>query len=228
MTKPKLTVSKLTKQFDADVMERHRVWLTSVLSVFKESTLVKGHFPIIHSVKSRIKDDEHLKEKIRRKLLRGDMLTEQNILTKINDVAGIRLLHVHTKQFEEIHSLIKKQIASKSWFYHEPPKAYTWDPESKDYYKGHGLKVEIKPTFYTSVHYVVKAKKDSPIFCEIQVRTLFEEIWGEIDHAINYPKESKDHSIVEQLRVLSKLVGAGNRLNDAVFSCLSKSENSKR
>lgn len=224
MAKAKVTPAKLIKKFTPEVMENHRVWLRGVLPVFEESNLVKGHFPVIHSIKSRIKDDDHLMEKIKRKLKDND-LNEHNILAKINDIAGIRLMHVHTKQFEEIHKLINKQVDSDSWVLHEQPKAYTWDPEAKDYYSKFGLDVIVKPTFYTSVHYVVKAKKDSTVFCEIQVRTLFEEIWGEIDHAINYPKETADHAVVEQLRVLSKLVGAGNRLNDSIFSCWKKNKN---
>ena len=53
--------------------------------------------------------------------------------------------------------------------------------------------------------------------CEIQVRTLFEEIWGEIDHSINYPHRTNSIACVEQIRVLSKLVSTGTRLSDAIF-----------
>ncbi|WP_315782452.1 hypothetical protein [Bradyrhizobium sp. SZCCHNPS1003] len=37
------------------------------------------------------------------------------------------------------------------------------------------------------------ARPDSPLSCEIQVRTLFEEIWGEIDHQLNYPRRQSEH-----------------------------------
>jgi ppGpp synthetase/RelA/SpoT-type nucleotidyltranferase len=52
--------------------------------------------------------------------------------------------------------------------------------------------------------------------CEIQVRTLFEEIWGEVDHQINYPFPSKSIACREQIKVLSKIVGAGSRLLDSL------------
>jgi len=51
----------------------------------------------------------------------------------------------------------------------------------------------------------------------VQVRTLFEEIWGEVDHALNYPTPTETISCREQLKVLAKLVGAGSRLVDSIF-----------
>jgi len=64
---------------------------------------------------------------------------------------------------------------------------------------------------------VVKPRQDSEVSCEIQVRTLFEEIWGEVDHQINYPRECDVLACREQIRVLARLVGAGSRLADAIF-----------
>ena len=57
----------------------------------------------------------------------------------------------------------------------------------------------------------------SNITCEIQIRTLFEEIWGEIDHTINYPYPTEIVACKEQLRVLAKLVSTGTRLADSIF-----------
>lgn len=55
--------------------------------------------------------------------------------------------------------------------------------------------------------------------CEIQIRTLFEEIWGEIDHELNYPNPTESSVCREQLRVLAKVVGAGSRLVSAIYNC---------
>ena len=46
---------------------------------------------------------------------------------------------------------------------------------------------------------------------------LFEEIWGEIDHTINYPYPTEIVACKEQLRVLAKLVSTGTRLADSIF-----------
>lgn len=135
----------------------------------------------------------------------------------MTDLAGVRILHLYQDQFIQIHRLIAKQIAEKEWYLHETPVAYSWDPESISFFKELGLDVQYKESFYTSIHYVVKPKFDSNICCEIQVRTLFEEIWGEIDHTINYPSATQNKACKEQLRVLSKLVSTGTRLADSIF-----------
>ena len=75
----------------------------------------------------------------------------------------------------------------------------------------------MKESFYTSIHYVVRPRPDSEVRCEIQVRTLFEEIWAEIDHQLNYPAQTTSLACLEQLRVLARLVGAGSRLADAIY-----------
>ena len=68
------------------------------------------------------------------------------------------------------------------------------------------------------MHYVIKPNNnENAICCEIQVRTLFEEIWGEIDHSINYPNKTESIACSEQLKVLSKLSSTGTRLADSIF-----------
>ena len=170
----------------------------------------------VHTVKYRLKDPNHLLEKINRKYMNSDISDEQffHVLT---DLAGVRVLHLHQAQFGDIHAAISEKIAQNDWVLAEPARAFTWDPESQDYFVSQGLDVEVRDTYYTSVHYLVRPRADSPLCCEIQVRTLFEEIWGEIDHKLNYPYPPTNISSREQLRVLSKPVGAGSRLVDSIF-----------
>jgi putative GTP pyrophosphokinase len=173
--------------------------------------------PIIHTIKSRLKDESHLHGKILRKWNPADKITAKNIFSKITDLAGIRILHLYQDQFPFIHERIMRQIDSKEWVLAEDPKVYSWDPEATDFFIKLGLKTEIKASYYTSIHYVIKPRHDSDVCCEIQVRTLFEEIWGEIDHGINYPEPTMNQSCKEQLRVLSKLVSTGTRLADSIY-----------
>ncbi len=135
----------------------------------------------------------------------------------ITDFAGVRVIHLYQDQFPIIHKAITDKVDKGDWVLGEQPKAYTWDPESKAFFEDLGLLVEQKESFYTSIHYLVKPHTAFPFYCEIQVRTLFEEIWGEIDHSVNYPIPTENIATREQLRVLSKLVGAGSRLADSIF-----------
>lgn len=173
---------------------------------------------IVHSIKTRLKDREHLRDKIARKSKPEDPIKPDNIFTRITDLAGVRVLHLYQEQAQFIHEEIMKKVNQKGdWFLPEPPKAYTWDPESRIFFEQMGIDVYIKDSFYTSLHYVIRPRADSPLCCEIQVRTLFEEIWGEVDHSLNYPMPTKNVACFEQLRVLAKVVGAGSRLVDSIF-----------
>ncbi|MFA7268443.1 MAG: RelA/SpoT domain-containing protein [Sterolibacterium sp.] len=174
--------------------------------------------PIVHSVKMRLKNSSHLRGKLERKWSNEVSIGPDNVFEKITDLAGVRVLHVYQDQFPKIHAeILNKVVNLKDWYLAEPPRAYTWDPESKQFFENAGITVHVKESFYTSVHYLVRPRADSPICCEVQVRTLFEEIWGEVDHALNYPQPSEIISCREQLRVLAKLVGAGSRLVDSIF-----------
>ena len=188
---------------------------------------------LVHSYKSRFKDLNHLKEKIEIKNHEDSLLsiekqkgpiTKENIKERITDICGIRILHLYIGQFEDIHKALMKYVDSKELELFEPPKAYTWDPEYSKAFERIGVLPKVKESFYTSVHYVFKPRADSDITCEVQVRTLFEEVWGEIDHLFNYPEKSDSKVIQEQLKVLARVVGAGTRLSDSIFE-LNKLQN---
>lgn len=193
-------------------------FLAGILVFFqKHPQLNRKSDPVIHSIKSRLKDPEHLADKIQRKLDKGVVITNENLFIHITDFIGVRVLHLYQDQFESIHQAINEKIRNGDWIFVEEPKAYTWDPESEQFYKALNINTEVRDTFYTSIHYLVKPNNQNSICCEIQVRTLFEEIWGEIDHTINYPHPTDSLACKEQLRVLSKLVSTGTRLADSIF-----------
>ena len=53
---------------------------------------------------------------------------------------------------------------------------------------------------------------------EIQVRTLMEEVWGEVDHTINYPNPIDSLACSEQLKVLARVTSSASRLVDSIFA----------
>lgn len=193
-------------------------FLNQVEHFFKTNHTLKKS-KVIHSIKARQKDPEHLRDKLLRKKENGIIVTKQTLFKNITDLNGVRILHLYQEQFPIIHQEIMKKIDQLGdWKLVESPKAYTWDQESQHFYEKLNIKTEVKDTYYTSVHYVVKPNNEkSDITCEIQVRTLFEEIWGEINHTINYPHETESIACKEQIKVLAKLVSTGTRLADSIF-----------
>lgn len=200
-------------------LPKYKLFLNGVYDYFKiEPIFNKGSLPLIHSLKSRLKDPSHLIKKLQRKDAVEKPITLDNVFNRVTDLAGVRILHLYRQQFEKIHHAIEDKVNEGDWVYFEPPCAYTWDPETEEFYKNLGIKYKVRDSYYTSVHYVIMPKLNSPIKCEIQVRTLFEEIWGEINHSINYPEIIGSVACREQLRVLSKLSITGTRLADSILN----------
>lgn len=203
------------KEFFSEIQIFMKGWAEFFLT---EDKLIKGIPPSVHSVRFRMKDPEHLLDKIRRKNKEKNIkIDDANLFQIITDLAGVRVIHLHMDQFPKIHNSIMRRIELFKQFLVEEPMAYTWDPENFKIFEDNNVKVKKKESSYTSVHYTVRPFDGSFISCEIQVRTLFEEAWGEIEHAINYPHPTDNAPCLEQIAVLAKLVGAGTRLADSIF-----------
>lgn len=190
---------------------------------FFEARSLKG---VVHSIRHRLKDVDHLIEKVERKNQEDQKKPEpeqlgpingDNLFGRITDMAGVRVLHLHQEQFETIHKEIMKKVDDGDFCLFEDPKAYTWDPDSNKFFNSLGIETQQKDSFYTSIHYVLKPNERSPITCEVQVRTLLEEVWGEIDHTMNYPTPVEDEQCKENIRVLARLVSAGSHLADSIM-----------
>ncbi|WGW05675.1 RelA/SpoT domain-containing protein [Tropicibacter oceani] len=203
--------------------EDTEIFMDGVQKFFSRHSLLKTDgVSVVHSIKARMKGLENLRAKIERKNSEGRGITPENLFEEVTDLAGVRLLLLFQGDFATVDAAIRAKVEGEDWVFHERPKAFTWDPEASLFFKNFDLQVDQRDTSYTSVHYLLKPRADRPICCELQVRTLFEEIWGEIDHRINYPVPTDNVSCREQLKVLSKIVGAGSRLADSIQRSLEK------
>ena len=178
----------------------------------------------IHSTKFRIKDPDHLKDKLIRKFISAKEKNEDfeinksNLFSKINDLVGFRIIHLHTRQIERIDFELKNILKDQLWQIIEGPNARTWDDESRTYFETIGIATSPNPNMYTSVHYIIQPNSSASITCEIQVRTLMEEVWGEVDHTINYPHKTESLSCREQIKALARATSSCSRLVDSIFS----------
>jgi ppGpp synthetase/RelA/SpoT-type nucleotidyltranferase len=177
---------------------------------------------LVHSVKFRLKDPSHLRDKLTRKMTKcireGTVFpyTRENLFTEIGDLAGYRILHLHTRQFESINRCLVP-LLEVSHRIVEGPQAKTWDEETKTYYESIGIKANHNERMYSSVHYLVQPNSRTVVTIEIQVRTLADEIWGEIDHKINYPYPHATVACREQIKALARVTSSCSRLVDAIM-----------
>ncbi|HDV5438750.1 TPA: hypothetical protein RI759_003494, partial [Vibrio cholerae] len=134
--------------------ERHYFerFMNGVVDTFKlEPRLNKYGSPIIYTIKNRLKDVDHLRDKLVRKWDNENPITPDNFFQRVTDLAGVRVLHLYQDQFSILHEHINKQVESGDWFLKENPVAYSWDPESTSYFQRLGIDSKIKDSYYTSI-----------------------------------------------------------------------------
>lgn len=210
-------MEELIKLYDSNRFAIEQ-FMKRLVNFFQDDPVLHSNeLPCVHSVKYRLKSKEHLIEKIDRKRKEGRIITEDTFFDSVTDLAGIRVLHLYLGQAERIHNEIVNEAEKGEWVLFEKPKAYTWDLDAKAFYENLGITTEVKPSYYTSIHYVLMPKKSSHIKCEIQVRTLWEEAWGELEHLVKYKNQENDMVCDDQLKVLAQIVGAGVKLSDAII-----------
>ncbi len=212
-------VEELLAAYDSQY-ETIATFRDQLYAALASSAELTGH---IHSIRTRLKDRDHLRGKLFRKMVeceaRGEpfRITPENLLTEINDLVGVRILHLYTRQIQEIDLLLRGIFDEQTYDLREGPFARTWDDESREFFRSCGIETQDSPTLYTSVHYIVGSASRTLVTCEIQVRTLMEEVWGEVDHLINYPNETDVLASREQLKVLARVTSSATRLVDSIF-----------
>ncbi len=175
---------QLVEIFDKYSSEQKRLLPTAKYIADTLQTLER-----VHSVKYRLKEPEHLIEKIIRKKLEQPSveITIDNYHDIITDLIGIRAIHVFREDWTCIHDFI-----TSNWELKAKPKVHIKcngnNEEAIQNYVDNGCEVVNHPFGYRSVHYLINSSVTKESFIsEIQVRTIFEEAWSEIDHQIRYP-----------------------------------------
>jgi ppGpp synthetase/RelA/SpoT-type nucleotidyltranferase len=171
----------------------------------------------VHSLKIRIKDPEHLIEKIIRK--KGDNpsleFTLDNYREKITDVIGVRALHLFKEDWSEIHDFIEG-----TWKLHERPTANVRKGDPEEYtqqFVEKGCRINEHKFGYRSVHYLlVSQPAKEQYITEVQVRTIFEEGWSEIDHRIRYPYDLGNAVLMQLSAIHNRLAGSADEIGSFI------------
>lgn len=95
----------------------------------------------------------------------------------------------------------------------ETPKAYIREGDEQSLYKDLGCEIKVHPNNYRSVHYIIESNPTKKTFyTEIQVRTLFEEGWSEIDHDIRYPYNLGNLILDQYLNMFNRIAGSADEM----------------
>ncbi|WP_278599521.1 RelA/SpoT domain-containing protein [Clostridium tertium] len=170
--------------------------------------------PMIHSVKSRIKDPDRLIEKIirkteDRKLKYGEdfQFTLDNYKNEINDLIGIRVIHIFKDQWQDIHEFV-----TKTWKVIEVT-ANVREGDNTKKFEELDIEVRSRISGYRSVHYLVEFyPTNEKVIAEIQVRTIFEEGYGEIDHRLRYSHVEIPEILKSNLLLFNRIAGSADEM----------------
>ena len=174
---------------------------------------------LIHFIKYRVKEPRSLEDKLRRLATnaQADPIDENNLFRRVGDLAGVRIIHLHADQIIDLHPGIIRILKEQEYRLIDKPIAHCWDVDYEGLFDRIGLQVQWQKSMYTTVHYDFVAHESSGISCELQVRSLADELWGEVSHRVDYPTESPSEACRDQLRVLARLTSGCGRLVDSIF-----------
>ena len=171
---------------------------TKIEILNNEFVHIYNYNPIEH-IKSRLKTPDSIVKKLKRY---GFEVTIDNMVEKLSDIAGIRIIYSFTSDIYQIAEMITKQS--------DVTVLYV-----KDYIKNP------KPNGYKSYHMVVTIPiylTDGPVDTkvEIQIRTIAMDFWASLEHKIYYKFEGNAPAYLQQeLKACADVV---NMLDVKMFS----------
>nr|WP_027870214.1 GTP pyrophosphokinase [[Eubacterium] cellulosolvens] len=123
-----------------------------------------GMDPVEHCL-ARIKSEESMREKCRRKMLPEDT---EAALTQIYDAVGLRVVCAFIDDIYRIRDHLVKQPGTEV-------------VEEKDYIRN------VKPNGYRSYHMILRIH--SRFYAEVQLRTISMDTWAALEHHLRYKKQ---------------------------------------
>ncbi len=151
----------------------------------------------IHTILYRIKKEARLIEKIDQENARAGAdtprITHSNFHKRIGDIIGIRIICLRLSDIVKVEAYLQFLIEEKILqLMQEPDHKRSFvlpiDPGKADLQK-----FNLQYSGYSSIHYQIRLGENSDasqaykkIEVELQLRTILEEAWGEIDHKYRY------------------------------------------
>jgi ppGpp synthetase/RelA/SpoT-type nucleotidyltranferase len=211
-----------------DDLENYNIEWNVLLSIYRDFESIKNQLETqasfiantlraqrkVHTVKSRVKNSEHLIAKLIRKTPQRQenkgkdfQFTLENYREEITDLIGVRVIHIFKEDWEEIHNFIKN-----NWETTEV-NANVRDGDDTERFKELGVDINSRDTGYRSVHYLIQFSPTiQKVTAEIQVRTIFEEGYGEIDHQLRYPHGNVPDVLSLNLLMLNRVAGSSDEM----------------
>jgi len=163
--------------------------LLNLVTLVINSALERNHLKI-HSMTKRVKDYSSFLEK-------GERKRYKDPFKQCTDLAGCRVICLFLSQVDQIKKIVEQEFEVVEMT----------DKRSVKKFDQFG---------YLSLHMLIRIPKSRSKFiecsdlcdlaCEVQIRTILQEAWAEIEHHLNY-KTTKQEKQQELLRKIFSLAG---------------------
>lgn len=220
----------------SDYLDKSENILENYKNSFLSDYIISADGIRFHSYSGRVKDPYHLIEKIVRKRNNNNTkygkMQVDDYYKYITDLIGCRILVVYKNDWKKIHDYLTNTFVNdpnkyienskyvegylkrvkpdeKPYIAEEPVAYIRAGDEERLYSEVNNIKLDRKG-YYRSVHYIVRYRE---YYVEIQVRSLFEEAWGEVDHDVLYPLYKDDEELVRFSTLLNRMAGLGDEMS---------------
>ncbi|MBA5204866.1 hypothetical protein H2Y57_14375 [Pectobacterium aroidearum] len=163
-------------------------------------TLIAREGIAIHSIQFRVKDIESLKSKIERK-------GKYKSLNDITDVLGLRIVTYYSKDVDLVESVVRREFIVDDE--NTIDKRKTYEPDRFGYMSLHYI-ISLNNTRSNLVEYNLF----SGIKFEVQIRTILQHTWAEIEHDLGYKSKT---SVPEHIRRKFSILSSCLELVDSQF-----------
>lgn len=147
--------------------------LETQMNIIKDEFKIMYNYDLIDNIVTRIKEPKSIIKKMEKKKYEKTYI---NLIEKINDIAGIRIICTLKDDIFFIKDLIKQMQD----IHILKEKDYVTHPKESGYSSYH-LVVEVPVKLSQKVVYVK---------CEIQIRTLAMDFWANFEHKVKYKNEN--------------------------------------
>ena len=164
--------------------------LTTQMNILKDEFKVMYNYDLIDHIDTRIKEPKSIIKKMEKKQYEKTYI---NLIEKINDIAGMRIVCTIKDDIFFIKDLIKK-IPEINVL---KEKDYVTNPKASGYSSYHMI-VEVPVRLTQKIVYVK---------CEIQIRTLAMDFWSNFEHKDKYKFEQEvSKKMSEELIAYAKII----------------------
>lgn len=148
--------------------------LTTQMNIVKDEFKIIYNYDLIDHIDTRIKEPKSIIKKMEKKKYEKTYL---NLIEKINDIAGMRIVCTLKDDIFFIRDLIRQMTD----IHVLKEKDYVTNPKESGYSSYHMI-VEVP---------VKLSQKTVYVKCEIQIRTLAMDFWASFEHKVKYKTDQE-------------------------------------